>query len=59
MAKLRKGVSYRHFERPYTRKSKFRNKSFIKSVPVCKVVRFDMGISGEGTGIYFNFGHIF
>ena len=23
------------------------------------VVRFDMGISGEGTGIYFNFGHIF
>lgn len=23
------------------------------------VVRFDMGISSEGTGIYFNFGHIF
>lgn len=23
------------------------------------VVRFDMGFSGEGTGIYFNFGHIF
>jgi outer membrane protein assembly factor BamA len=23
------------------------------------VVRFDMGFSGEGTGIYFNFGHLF
>ncbi len=23
------------------------------------VVRFDMGFSSEGTGIYFNFGHLF
>ncbi len=23
------------------------------------VVRFDMGFSNEGTGIYFNFGHLF
>jgi len=23
------------------------------------VVRFDMGFSGEGTGVYFNFGHVF
>ena len=43
MAKLRKFVSYRRLERPYTRKSKFREKSFIKANPHSKVVRFDMG----------------
>jgi large subunit ribosomal protein L10e len=43
MAKLRKGCSYRRLERPYTRRSKFRAKSFIRASPVCKVVRFDMG----------------
>lgn len=43
MAKLRKGVSYRKLERPYTRYSKFRKKSFIKVSPNLKVVKFDMG----------------
>lgn len=44
MAKLRKGIAYsKAVERPYTRKSKYRNKSFVRSSPVCKVVRFDSG----------------
>ena len=43
MAKLRKGVAYRALKRPYTRKSKFKKKAFIRGVPVCKVIRFDMG----------------
>ncbi len=43
MAKVRKGVSYRPIKRPYTRYSKFKQKSFVKTRPVCRVVRFDMG----------------
>lgn len=43
MAGLRKGVSYRFMERAYTRKSKFKHKSYVKAVPNSKVVRFDMG----------------
>jgi large subunit ribosomal protein L10e len=43
MAKKRKFCAYRRLERPYTRKSKFRKKSFIRSSPNSKVVRFDMG----------------
>jgi len=43
MAGLRKGVSYRRIERPYTRKSKFKHRSYVKAVPNSKVVRFDMG----------------
>jgi large subunit ribosomal protein L10e len=43
MAKLRKAVSYRRLERPYTRKSKFREKSFVKAVPHCKIVKFQFG----------------
>jgi large subunit ribosomal protein L10e len=43
MAKLRKFVAYRRLERPYTRRSKFREKSYIKANPVLKVVRYDMG----------------
>lgn len=43
MAKLRKGVSYRTLERPYTRYSKFRKKSYIRVSPNLKVVKFDMG----------------
>ena len=47
MAKLRKGVSYsRSIERPYTRKSKYRNKSYVRSSPVCRVTRFDSGNAG-------------
>lgn len=43
MAKLRKAVSYRSLERPYTRRSKYRNKAFVRSSPPIKIVRFDMG----------------
>ncbi len=43
MAKLRKGVSYRRLERPYTRYSKFRKHSYIKAAPNIKIVKFDMG----------------
>ncbi|MBT3407545.1 50S ribosomal protein L16 [Candidatus Woesearchaeota archaeon] len=43
MAKLRKFVTYRRLERPYTRKSKFRNKSFVRANPHNKVIRYVMG----------------
>lgn len=43
MAKLRKGISYRKIERAYTRKSKYKKKAFVRGVPTCKVIRFDMG----------------
>jgi len=43
MAKKRKFCAYRRLERPYTRKSKFRAKSFVRSSPNSKIVRFDMG----------------
>ncbi len=43
MAKLRKGCSYRSIENPYTRKSKFRKKAFIRATPHCKVTHFVMG----------------
>jgi len=43
MARLRKGVAYRSLERPYTRYSKFRKKSYIRATPNIKVVKFDMG----------------
>ena len=43
MARLRKFVSYRRFERPYTRTSKFKAKSYVSVSPNVKVVRFDTG----------------
>ena len=43
MAKLRKGCAYRRLERPYTRKSKYRKKSYVRASPVSKVVRYHMG----------------
>ncbi|MFT4303015.1 MAG: 50S ribosomal protein L16 [Candidatus Woesearchaeota archaeon] len=43
MAKKRKFIAYRKLERPYTRKSKFRSKSFVRASPQTKIVRFDMG----------------
>jgi large subunit ribosomal protein L10e len=47
MARIRKGCAYHRLERPYTRTSKFRKKSFIKANPVVRVVRFDMGNSNK------------
>lgn len=43
MARIRKFCAYRKLERPYTRKSKFREKSYVRASPVCRVVRFHMG----------------
>lgn len=43
MAKLRKFVAYRSLERPYTRVSKYREKSYIRTTHNSKVVLFDMG----------------
>jgi len=43
MAKLRKGCCYSKIERPYTRKSKKREKSYVRGAPQSKIVIFDMG----------------
>jgi large subunit ribosomal protein L10e len=41
MAKTRKGISYsKKLERPYTRKSKYRKKSFVRASPRNKIIRF-------------------
>ena len=47
MAKLRRFRSYRPLERPYTRISKFKKKSFVRMNPARKVTRFDMGEAGK------------
>jgi len=43
MVKIRKFVAYRKLERPYTRVSKYKKKSFIKTKTNVKVVRFNTG----------------
>jgi large subunit ribosomal protein L10e len=43
MAKVRKFCAYRRLERPYTRKSKYRKLSYIKTNPNIKIVRFEGG----------------
>ncbi len=45
MAKLRKFSCYRSIERPYTRKSKYKNKGYIKAVPSPNISRYNMGDS--------------
>ncbi|MBS3097573.1 50S ribosomal protein L16 [Candidatus Woesearchaeota archaeon] len=45
MAKLRKFSSYKRLERPYTRVSKFKKKSYIKGNPHKNIVRFEVGNS--------------
>ena len=51
---LRKAGSYSKFyAMPYTRKSKVKKKSYIKTVPNAKIVKFRMGdISGFNQGKY-------
>lgn len=44
MAKLIRAGAWRRLERPYTRKSKYRSKAFVRSVPTNKVVKFEMGL---------------
>lgn len=43
MAGLRKGCCNRRLERPYTRKSKFKAKGYIKAIPNHRISRFEMG----------------
>ncbi|MFH1589006.1 MAG: 50S ribosomal protein L16 [archaeon] len=43
MAKLRRAIAWRRIERPYTRKSKFRTKQYVRAVPNNKIVKYDMG----------------
>ena len=43
MARIRKFVSYRRIERPYTRTSKYKGKSFIRISPNIRVVGFELG----------------
>lgn len=43
MARLRKFVSYRTVKRPYTRKSKYSKKNFIKVYPSSRIQRFQVG----------------
>ncbi|MBW2974542.1 50S ribosomal protein L16 [Candidatus Woesearchaeota archaeon] len=43
MARLRKFVAYRALERPYTRISKYKKKSFIKTTSNTKIVKFNTG----------------
>ena len=49
---LRKALSYSKMHtRPYTRKSKVKSKSYIKTIPQQKIVKFRMGdIKGYETG---------
>ena len=43
MVGLRKGKCYRRLERPYTRKSKYKKKGYIRAFPPHKISRFEMG----------------
>ncbi len=43
MAKTIRACAWRRLERPYTRKSKYRSKSFVRSVPANKIVKFETG----------------
>lgn len=44
MARLRKFVGYRNWERPYTRTSKFNKKNYIRGgFPNVKIVKYEMG----------------
>lgn len=43
MAKLMRAVAWRRLERPYTRKSKYRQKSYVRAVPNSKVIKYVMG----------------
>jgi large subunit ribosomal protein L10e len=43
MAKLRKFCAYRRLERPYTRISKYKKRSYVKADPRIVITRFAMG----------------
>jgi large subunit ribosomal protein L10e len=43
MAKIRKFVAYRRLERPYTRTSKYKEKSYVRITPNIRIVGFELG----------------
>lgn len=43
MVGLRSFRCYRRLERPYTRRSKYKKKNYVRSFPNHKIARFDMG----------------
>lgn len=43
MARLIRAGAWKRLERPYTRKSKYRSKSFVRSVPQNKIVKYVQG----------------
>lgn len=43
MVSIRPNSCYRHYERPYTRKSKYKGKAFIKAAPANKVTKYEFG----------------
>ena len=43
MAGIRPNSCYRHLERPYTRKSKYKAKAFIKTMPPNKLAKYEFG----------------
>ena len=45
MARLRKFASYRRLERPYTRTSKYKEKSFVRMSPNIRILGFEFGSS--------------
>jgi large subunit ribosomal protein L10e len=47
MVKLIKGVAWRRLERPYTRKSKYKKKAFVKVSPYNKIAKYTMGVQGD------------
>ncbi|MEA3514448.1 MAG: 50S ribosomal protein L16 [Nanoarchaeota archaeon] len=54
MAKLRKFCAYRRLERPYTRTSRYRKKSFIRVRPHSKIVKYNMGDSKKKFDVTFD-----
>ena len=51
---LRKGHCYSDVKRSYTRKSKVRSKSYIKTIPPNKIIRYIMGESKKSFDVRLN-----
>lgn len=54
MARIRKFVAYRRLERPYTRISKYRQKSYVRARPNITLVKYDMGDTKRRFPIYYD-----
>ena len=52
MSRLKKGVTFRRLQSPYTRKSKYRELNFVRAIPASKIVRYDMGDATKKFSVY-------